>query len=130
MSPHRSHVHVPLPAILLVVGAVACFAASDAIIKFLTQRYPVPLLVFARWGLQAVVTVIWLAPKMRWDLVRTPQPKLQLLRGTVLVGSSLFFVSALRWLPLADATAINYTTPILVVLLSVSLLKERMTRSR
>jgi drug/metabolite transporter (DMT)-like permease len=130
MSPHRHPLHVPLPAVLLVIGAVACFAVADAIIKFLTQRYPVPLLVFARWGLQAVVTVIWLAPTMRWDLVRTPQPKLQLLRGTVLVGSSLFFVSALRWLPLADATAINYTTPILVVLLSVSLLKERMTRSR
>jgi drug/metabolite transporter (DMT)-like permease len=130
MSPHRHPLHVPLSAVLLVVGAVACFAVSDAIIKFLTQRYPVPLLVFARFGLQAAATVLWLAPKMRWTLVRTPQPKLQLLRGTVLVGSSLCFVHALRWLPLADATAINYTTPILVVLLSVGLLKERMTASR
>jgi drug/metabolite transporter (DMT)-like permease len=33
-------------------------------------------------------------------------------------------------LPLADATAINYTTPVLVILLSVLVLKERMTRSR
>lgn len=130
MSPLRPPIHVPLSAVLLVVGAVACFAVSDAIVKFLAQRYPVPLLVLARYGLQAAVTVVWLAPKMGWSLVKTPQPKLQLLRGTLLLGSSLCFINALRWLPLADATAINYTTPVLVVLLSVALLKERMTRSR
>lgn len=122
--------HVPLSAVLLVVSAVACFTVSDAIVKFLTQRYPVPLLVFARFGVQTVATFVWLAPTLRGGLLRTPQPGLQILRGTVLLGSSLCFVNALRWLPLADATAINYTTPILVVLLSVGLLKERMTRSR
>jgi drug/metabolite transporter (DMT)-like permease len=130
MSPHRSPTHVPLSAVLLVVGAVACFAVSDTIVKFLTQHYPVPLLVFARFGLQALATVLVLAPGMGWDLVRTPQPRLQILRGVMMIGSSLCFINALRWLPLADATAINYTTPILVVLLSVGLLKERMTRSR
>jgi len=130
MSVHRPPAHVPLSAALLVVGAVACFAASDAIVKYLTQRYPVPLLVFARFGLQAVVTVAWLAPKMGWRLVRTPQLKLQVLRGAVLVFSALFFVNALRWLPLAAATAIIYTTPIIVVLLSVWLLQERMTPAR
>jgi drug/metabolite transporter (DMT)-like permease len=64
------------------------------------------------------------------NLVRTAQPRLQLIRGAVLVASSLFFVNALRWLPLAAATAINYTTPVVVVLLSVVLLKERMTPAR
>ncbi len=130
MSTLRSPGHVPLSAVLLVVSAVACFATSDAIVKFLTQRYPVPLLVFTRFGLQALATFVWLAPTLRWGLWRTPQRGLQILRGTVLLGSSLCFVNALHWLPLADATAINFTTPILVVLLSVGLLKERMTRSR
>jgi len=130
MSAHRLPAHVPLSAVVLVVGAVACFTVADAIVKFLSQRYPVPLLLFVRFALQVTVTVAWLAPKLGWSLVRTSQPKLQLLRGTVMIGSALCFVNALRWLPLADATAINFTTPILVVLLSMALLKERVTRSR
>ena len=44
-----------------------------------------------------------------------------------MLASSLCFFNALRWLPLADATAINYTTPVLVIVLSVIVLKERMT---
>jgi drug/metabolite transporter (DMT)-like permease len=129
MSAHRPH-HVPASAVLLVVGAVFFFSVADAIVKYLTQWYPVPLLVFARHVPQTVATILWLAPKMGWGLVRTTQPGLQVLRGSMLVGSSLLFISALRWLPLADATAINYTTPIVVVLLSVWLLQERMTRAR
>jgi drug/metabolite transporter (DMT)-like permease len=74
--------------------------------------------------------VLWLAPKMGWNLLRTAQPGKQIARGTVLLVSSVCFVNALRFLPLADATAINYTTPILVVLLSVAVLGERMTRAR
>ncbi len=130
MNRTRSHLHIPAAAVLLIVGAVFCFSLLDACVKFLAQSYPVPLLVWARYGLQAVATVVWLAPRMGLDLVRTPQLGLQLVRGTVLLASSLCFFSALRFLPLADATAINYMTPIVVILLSVAVLKERMTPLR
>jgi drug/metabolite transporter (DMT)-like permease len=130
VTPSRTAIHVPASAALQVVGAVACFAMSDAVIKYLAQRHPAPLLVFVRHGLQAAVMLLWLAPRIGWGLVRTRQLGLQLLRGAALVGSSIFFINALRWLPLADATAINYTTPVLVVLLAVVLLDERMTPQR
>jgi drug/metabolite transporter (DMT)-like permease len=51
-------------------------------------------------------------------------------RASVLLLSSLLFVSALRALPLADATALNYSTPVLVVLLAVIVLGERMSPAR
>jgi drug/metabolite transporter (DMT)-like permease len=130
MSAHRPAMHVPISAALLIVAAVACFTASDVGAKFLTQRYPIPMLVWARYAVQAVATVVWLAPKMRLDLVRTGQPRMQIMRGVALIGSSFCFFNALRWLPLADATAINYCTPVLVILLSVIVLEERMTKSR
>jgi len=63
-------------------------------------------------------------------MVRTQRPRLQLLRGLLLISSSLCFFMALRSLPLAEATAINYTTPVLVILLAVLFLGERMTRPR
>ncbi len=55
---------------------------------------------------------------------------LQLVRGAILPLSSLCFFSALKYLPLAEATAINYGTPILVIILAVVFLGERMTRPR
>ena len=130
MKPSRHPGHVPPSAILLIVGAVGCFAVLDSIVKFLAVRYSVPLLVWARYTLQALAIVLWLGPTMRSDLLRTSQPWLQLARGTILLVSSLLFFNALKYLPLAEATAINYTTPTLVILLSVVVLKERMTLPR
>jgi drug/metabolite transporter (DMT)-like permease len=130
MMPSRHPGHVPTSAVLLIVGAVGCFAVLDSIVKFLAVRYSVPLLVWARYTLQAVAIVLWLGPTMRSGLLRTSQPRLQLARGTILLVSSLLFFNALKYLPLAEATAINYTTPTLVILLSVVVLKERMTLPR
>ena len=131
MSPTRRAAPIPPSAILLIVGAVACFTILDSMVKFLAVRYPVPLLVWARYAVQAVAMVIWLAPTMG------ARPRaLAADRGCSSCAarscscSSICFFNALRWLPLADATAINYTTPMLVILLSVVVLKERMTRSR
>jgi len=124
------HAHVPTMAVVMIAGAVACFSLLDVIVKSLAPRHPVPLLVWARWGFQAVAMLVWLAPTMGLDMVRTRQLRMQLLRGVLLVASSLFFVSALKYLPLAEATALNYTTPTLVVLLAVVVLRERMTKAR
>jgi drug/metabolite transporter (DMT)-like permease len=126
----RAHAHVPPSAIGLIVGAVLCFTLLDATVKYLSDRYPVPLLVWARYTVQTVVILIWLLPKMGFGLLRTPRPRLQLVRGAILPLSSLCFFSALKYLPLAEATAINYGTPILVIILAVAFLGERMTRPR
>jgi drug/metabolite transporter (DMT)-like permease len=126
----RPHGHVPLSAILLIVSSVLCFTILDATVKSLTQRYPVPLLVWARYGVQALAMVLWLAPGMGRGLLRTGRLRLQLVRAAILPFSSLCFFTALKYLPLAEATAINYSTPVLVVILAVLFLHERMTRSR
>jgi drug/metabolite transporter (DMT)-like permease len=130
LTVSRHAAHIPLAAIGFILAAVGCFSLLDATVKHLTGLYPVALIVFARYAIQEISMVLWLAPSMRWNLLRTTQPGLQIARGTILLLSSVCFVNALRFLPLADATAINYTTPILVVLLSVLILGERMTRAR
>jgi drug/metabolite transporter (DMT)-like permease len=126
----RAHVHIPPSAVLMIVGAVACFSVLDGIIKTLSVRHPVPLLVWARWSFQVLAMLVWLAPKMGVGMVRTRHLRMQLLRGILLVGSSLFFMTALSHLPLADATALNYTTPTIVIVLAILFLNERLTPSR
>jgi drug/metabolite transporter (DMT)-like permease len=47
------------------------------------------------------------------------------LRGLGVVGSAVVFIIALRFLPLAEATAINFVSPAFVTVLSVMFLAER-----
>jgi drug/metabolite transporter (DMT)-like permease len=126
----RPHSHVPIEAVLLIVTALLCFTVLDAIVKGLTERYPVPLLVWARWAVQVVALLLWLAPTMGTRLVRTRRLSLQVVRGALLLGASVTFFNALRFLPLAEVTALVYLSPMLVVLLSAAFLGERLTRLR
>ena len=124
------HGHVPPSAIALITTSVLCFTILDAVIKSLTQRYPVPMLVWARYGVQALAMALWLLPQMGTALLSTRRLPLQLVRAAILPFSSLCFFTALKYLPLAEATAINYMTPVLVIVLAVVFLDERMTRPR
>jgi drug/metabolite transporter (DMT)-like permease len=126
----RSSAPVPLSAILLICLSVLCFSGVDSIVKVLSQRYPVPLLVWARWGVQMLVLLAWWGPRMKTGLLRTPKPGLQILRSVVLLCSTVCFFTALKYLPLAEATAINYSTPVIVILMAAFFLHERLTRTR
>jgi drug/metabolite transporter (DMT)-like permease len=126
----RAHTHLPPSAILLITASVLCFTILDAVVKSLTRHYTVPMLVWARYAVQALAMALWLLPQMGAALLRTRRLGLQLVRGAILPFSSLCFFSALKYLPLAEATAINYTTPVLVIILAVIFLDERMTRPR
>jgi drug/metabolite transporter (DMT)-like permease len=125
-----AHAHVPVRAVMLICAATLCFASLDTAIKYLSSRYPVPLLVWARWAIQALAIVAWLAPRRGLSFVRTARPGRNLVRGAVLIGSSICFVYALRDLPIADVTALNYSTPMMVVVLAVVVLGERLTPAR
>lgn len=130
MEAERAHSHVPRSAIVLVCVSTLCFATLDSMIKYLSQTYSVSILVWARWSVQAIAIVIWLAPRAGWGLLRTRNLTAQLFRGAILISSSLCFMSALKVLPLAEATALNYSTPALVTIMAVVFLDERMTPVR
>ncbi len=50
---------------------------------------------------------------------------LQVLRGMALLGSSLFFISGLRFLPIAEASATGFVSPLFVTALSIAFLGEK-----
>ena len=57
-------------------------------------------------------------------VLRSRRPGLQVLRGLGMEVSALLFTSSLRFLPVADATAINFISPILITALSIPFLGE------
>src|SRR5258708_28575639 len=57
--------------------------------------------------------------------LRTNRRGLQLLRGLTVLASSLFFISGLRFLPIAEASATGFVAPLFVTALSIIFLGEK-----
>lgn len=126
-SPTAQH---PLRGILLFMLALMLFAMLDATSKHLTASFAVPLLVWARYALHFVIMLIFVAPSMRLQLVRTDNLALQVVRALALVGTTGFAMMAFRTMPLAEATAVLFLAPLLVTLLAGPFLHERIGAGR
>ena len=115
--------------ILLLIAAMSTFAVVDTLAKYLARSYPVPLVVWARYATQTLFMLLVLGPRLKYDLVRSRRPGLQIIRGVVLVVSTVLFFSALALMPLAEASAITFLSPLVLAGMSVWLLRERVRRS-
>ena len=111
--------------ILFMVVAFFVFPLLDAQSKYLSQHLPVLQIAWARnFGLLVVVAVaFW--PRHGRALLRSSRPGLQLLRGVMVVLSTVLFLTALHFVPLAEVVAVSFVAPLVVTALSGVLLKER-----
>jgi drug/metabolite transporter (DMT)-like permease len=105
--------------------AASMFPLINASAKLLTAEYAVPQIVWARFAGDLVVVLLAFLPRHGWRLLGPRRPAIQVGRGALLVGSTLFFMSGIAGVPLATASAILFTTPIAVAGLSGPLLGER-----
>lgn len=126
-STPLSGVNQPLRGIVLVVVATFLFASHDALSKFLGGLYPIIMVVWARYLVHTLLMAGIFLPKAGLNVLRTRRPLLQTLRALSLLSTSLLFTTGLQYLPLAEATAVNFLAPVLVTALSAPLLKERVT---
>jgi drug/metabolite transporter (DMT)-like permease len=127
-APRRARTH-PLRGILLLVAAVSTFSVMDTTAKWLSQTYPVPAVVWSRYAAQVLVMLVLLGPRYGVRLVATQRPRLQILRGFVLVGSTMLFFTAISLMPIAEASAISFVSPFILIALSVAFLGERVRPS-
>jgi drug/metabolite transporter (DMT)-like permease len=102
------------------------FAAMSALVRQLGDSAPVGQMVFFRSAFAIVpVVVIYAVRGELASAVRTGRPMGQLGRGLLSVLSMFANFSALTRLPLADATAISFASPLFTVALAATILKER-----
>ena len=113
----------PTRGILLLLAAILCFSVSDVLAKILGADLPVLEIGFIRYCtcLVAVLLVGWRHGRVR---LRVRHPVIQIIRGATLAVSALMFILALRFMPLADAAAVGFVTPLLITALSVPMLGE------
>ncbi|HEX3059530.1 MAG TPA: DMT family transporter [Usitatibacter sp.] len=116
-----------MPLFLL---AGVCFSTLDTTAKWLVRDHTLFLVVWARYmGQMVVVTpVAW--HRGGNDFWRTRHLGTQLARSVCLVVATVCFFGALRFLPLAEASAITFLAPMFAVFLSMPVLGEKPTRAR
>ena len=115
----------PMRGIPLLLCAIVLFSISDAMAKRLGQSLPAVEVAWLRYLAFLALVLLPLARRGGSRLVASRAPWLQVLRGLGVVGSAVFFIMALQRLPMAEATAINFVSPVFVTVLSVFFLAER-----
>lgn len=100
------------------------FVSLDATAKYLVAHYPVVEVVWARFVFHMGFVVVVLARRLRIHAF-TRRPGLQLARSLLLLTTTLLFFFGVKLLPLADASAIMFLSPILITVLAIPLLREQ-----
>lgn len=121
-----SHPQAPF---LYVLISMAMFSGQDTIAKTLSSNLAPIQIAWVRYAFN-VVLLTPLLLVTRFQVLTTRRPVTQFLRGALLAVSAAFFIGGLRYLPIADTTAISFVYPLLVTLLASLALKETIGLSR
>ena len=119
-----------LAGITLVVSAVGCFAVLDTTTQFVSVGVPILMALWFRYFFQAVATTAVVLPLRGLNVLRTAHPKFQCLRGLLLLLSSLFAFLSLKYIPVAEFTAIGAIVPLVITLLAATALGEKVSALR
>jgi drug/metabolite transporter (DMT)-like permease len=110
---------------LKLVSAVL-FAVMSALIRYLGARYPIGEVVFFRSAFAVVpVVLIYAWRRELAAAVRTENPLGQASRGALSIAGMYCNFGALARLPLIEANAISFSSPLIGVALAALVLKER-----
>jgi drug/metabolite transporter (DMT)-like permease len=114
----------PLSGIGLTLAAVCCFGVLDVTAKTVVTAVPLLMAIWVRYAIQALLSTAILWPTYGKRLLRTANPRLQALRGTMLLVSSLFAFASLVFIPVGEFTAIVMITPLVITVIAHRVLKE------
>ena len=109
---------------------MACFATLDTTTKYVSTSVPLLMALWFRYAFQAVATTLAVLPVRGRKAWRTAHPKFQLLRGALLLVSSLLAFFSLKHMPVAEFTAIVMIAPLVITLLASKSLGEKVSKTR
>ena len=108
----------------LVLG-ILIFSLQDIAVKFLGGSYPIMEIVIFRTLVAMPLTLVLFRLEGKRGLPGTKKRKLEYLRGLFFFLSYTTYFMGLASLPLAEIAAIKFSTPLMITLFSVLLLREK-----
>ncbi len=113
-----------------IVASGMLLTSQDAVVKWLTADYSTGEIMFWR-GLLSFLPIAGLIWHMGgFGILRSRRPGALLLRSLLAAGTSLMIVVSFRYLPLAEALAVVFLSPVILTALAVPMLKERVGTRR
>lgn len=109
--------------ILWMLLTMVFFIGLDTAAKQLLLTYPLPQVMWGRFFFHLLVVVAVMGPRFMGHL-RTGTPVLQGARSLLLLTTTGLFFAGVRTVPLAEASAIMFLSPVLMTVLSVPILGE------
>ena len=124
-TPHR-----PLLGIMLMIIGISLLSGLDVFVKTLTQDYTIAQTIFLRSLLALPVILMFVPFEGGIRALRTQRPMLHASRGVVMIATAVCFFYSFQQLPLADAYALIFASPLIVTVLAIPLLGEKVGRHR
>jgi len=118
-----------LQGMVLAITGFACLSLGDGVVKSMAGQVPGTEIALIRYLFGAVgltlAMLLWRGPRG----FICPKPWLQMVRGAAVAGATFGFFMGVQYMPIANANAIQFTSPMIAAALSAVLLGERATRA-
>lgn len=120
---------INMKGIAAMIAGMAFLTVSDAATKILAQTHPLGQVICLRQAACLLFVLPFVLRSPGLSVLRPHNVTMQIVRGLVFISSSFLIVLSLSLLPLPTVTAITFAGPIMIALMSVPLLRERVSGS-
>jgi drug/metabolite transporter (DMT)-like permease len=121
--------HPERAGLLFVLAGFSTLSIGDAIVKGMPGMWPATAIAAARYLVGAVLLAVLLARSEGIRALALPRSGLQWVRGVAISCSAIGMFFAVWIMPLAEATTIAFTQPMITALLSIAILREPSRRA-
>lgn len=123
-----SSLSAPLRGALWMTASAFFFAVTSILVRALDDYHPLET-VALRNVAGLLVLLPWIVGR-RAPVLRTHRLRLHLLRAVLSLGATILWFTTLTVLPLTEATALSFLSPVFIALLALAFLSERMNAER
>jgi drug/metabolite transporter (DMT)-like permease len=116
-----------LTGIISLIVGIMIFSVQDAILKAVSGEHAVTLAIMLRSLVGLPILLIMVASANGLGALRSRNWKLLIARGLILLTAYTTYYMAFPALPLAEAVALFFTSPIFVTILASVILREKVT---
>jgi len=124
---HTNTEHFGKGVLFMMLGSLL-FAIADALGKLVTQNYPLTQVVWLRCFFGMVLISSFIVFQGRLSDFKTTRKNAHLARSIVGIAMTGSMMTGLKFIPLAEVTAVVFATPLIVAVYSTVIQKESMGR--